>query len=110
MQRLRYLLRLAFLVALAAHPAQAACTVADPTGTPLNVRDAPNGSIVGALPNGLEVEQLEEHRLGAKTWIRVSVDGAPRGWVFGAYVICSGDDGDIDSQKSAPMRPRASPN
>jgi hypothetical protein len=31
------------------------CTVSDPTGTPLNVRSRPNGSIVGALHNGVTV-------------------------------------------------------
>ncbi len=86
----------------------AACTVADPTGTPLNLREEPNGTIVGTLPNGFEVEPLEERRLGTKKWIRVAVDGAPRGWVFGAYVVCR-TDGD-DSLKAAPMHPRAAPN
>jgi hypothetical protein len=34
------------------------CRVMDPTGTPLNVRVAPNGQIVGALPNGLLVSVI----------------------------------------------------
>ena len=28
------------------------CKVTDPTGTPLNVRSAPNGKIIGTLANG----------------------------------------------------------
>ncbi|MBE9146522.1 SH3 domain-containing protein [Planktothrix mougeotii] len=28
------------------------CTVADPTGTPLNVRQKPNGKVIGSLKNG----------------------------------------------------------
>lgn len=29
------------------------CTVADPTGTPLAIRDAPRGSKTGSLANGV---------------------------------------------------------
>lgn len=88
--------------------AQAACSVADPTGTPLNLRETPNGDIIGTLPNGLIVEVLEEQRFGSKIWLRVAVDAAPRGWVFGAYVRCA--DAEADTMKSAPMRPRVAPN
>jgi len=108
MRKTLYRLGLVLLAAFPANLVQAACTVADPTGTPLNVRDGPNGMIIGTLPNGYQVEQLEERRLGEKTWIRVSVDGSPRGWVFGAYVICNA--GSVESLKSAPMHPRAAPN
>lgn len=31
------------------------CRVTDPTGTPLNLRDAPNGAVVGSIRNGLVV-------------------------------------------------------
>ena len=31
------------------------CKVTDPTGTPLNVRDTPNGKKVGTLRNGTKV-------------------------------------------------------
>ncbi len=103
-----YRLGLASISILSANLAHAACTIADPTGTPLNVRDAPNGAIVGTLPNGFLVEPIEERRLGSKTWLRVAVDGSPRGWVFGAYVTCESEDG--DSMKAAPMHPRAAPN
>lgn len=108
MRRALYRLGLVLLTALLPNLAQAACSVADPTGTPLNVRDAPNGAIIGTLPNGFLVDPLEERRLGAKKWIRVAVDGSPRGWVFGAYVFCQSDGG--DSMKSAPMHPRTAPN
>jgi uncharacterized protein YraI len=108
MRKALYRLGLALMASLLTNLAQAACTVADPTGTPLNVRDAPNGAIIGTLPNGFLVEPLEERRLGAKKWIRVAVEGTPRGWVFGAYVICESDD--ADSLKSAPMHPRSAPN
>lgn len=32
-----------------------ACTVDDPTGTPLNVRATPGGKVFGSLPNGTRV-------------------------------------------------------
>ena len=35
------------------------CKVTDPTGTPLNVRDSPNGKIVGTLANGVLVAIVE---------------------------------------------------
>jgi uncharacterized protein YgiM (DUF1202 family) len=31
------------------------CTVADPTGTPLNIREEPNGKILGTWDNGVRV-------------------------------------------------------
>lgn len=35
------------------------CIVTDPTGTPLNVRNVPNGRVVSTLENGTEVH-IEE--------------------------------------------------
>ena len=58
----------------AAAPAIAAedlCRVMAPTGTPLNVRVAPNGGIVGTLNNGLLVAVVET---------RNDADGRP--WAF----------------------------
>ncbi len=75
---------------LAASPALAAgeCLVDDPTGTPLNVRSAPNGPILTTLPNGARVEVLEETKHGGKRWLFVSLAGERLGWIFGAYVVC----------------------
>jgi hypothetical protein len=39
--------------------AEEVCKVTDPTGTPLNVRDVPNGRIINQLKNGKEVYILE---------------------------------------------------
>ena len=46
----------AFVLPAASCPAPAVCVVADPTGTPLNVRSAPNGTILGALHNDTPVQ------------------------------------------------------
>ena len=60
-----------------------ACTVADPSGTPLNVRKGPNGPIVGALNNGILV--VIRGRRG--DWVNVVPHEAPgkSGWVWREY-------------------------
>ena len=76
----------AAILAAAVTPAFAAgeCVVDDPTGTPLNVRSAPNGPIVTTLRNGTRLEVIEETRIGAKRWLFVSLGGERLGWIFGA--------------------------
>ncbi|QCI63486.1 peptide-binding protein [Phreatobacter stygius] len=77
-----------------AAPAQAQsdrCRVMDPTGTPLNVRDAPNGAVLGAVRNGTLVTRVrsgEDNR--GRPWVYV-VDresGKPMGWVIREFVAC----------------------
>ena len=46
----------ALLIAASAH---AGCIVADPSPTPLNVRTAPNGAIIGTLENGQAVTIID---------------------------------------------------
>jgi uncharacterized protein YraI len=72
-------------------PAQTRCRVMDPTGTPLNMRTGPNGTIVGTLPNGTLVT-VTDHTVDAKgrPWVHV-VDldtGEPYGWVFREFIAC----------------------
>ncbi|MCE4222712.1 SH3 domain-containing protein [Methylobacterium sp. C25] len=79
---------------LAAAGAQAAeCRVTDPTGTPLNVRTAPNGRVVGTLVNGQRVSVLERRMIGGKAWVYVGdveLGDQPIGWVFREFVSCYG--------------------
>ena len=73
------------------------CTVADPTGTPLNIRLSPNGPVVGTAKNGTELAFVEHREVDGKLWALVErfeagelaadFDGA---WVFGAYLDCEG--------------------
>jgi hypothetical protein len=67
------------------------CTVTDPTGTPLNVRDGPNGTITGTLSNGAAVTIAESKVAdNGKPWVKV-VDAEtvrPIGWVFREFVSC----------------------
>jgi hypothetical protein len=67
------------------------CKVTDPTGTPLNVRDSPNGKIVGTLANGALVAIVD--RQGRRQWQALGqiVDAKtkqPIGWVFREFVSC----------------------
>lgn len=66
------------------------CKVTDPTGTPLNVRVAPQGKVVGKLPNGAQVQMIETgNDAGGRLWARISrMDGRPVGWVYREFVSC----------------------
>lgn len=90
----------ALLLSLAATsaPAQSpgpteSCHVADPTGTPLNLRSGPNGRLLGALQNGLPVgvvEQVLDDR--GRPWVFITGrDGTTLGWVFREYLSCPSD-------------------
>jgi len=72
--------------------AQTACRVKDPTGTPLNVRTAPNGGhIVTALGNGTPVSIMTRDTDNAgRLWVYVanSISGNQLGWVFRRYITC----------------------
>lgn len=71
---------------------QPVCTVVDPTGTPLNVRAGPNGQILSTLRKGSVVEFIEHQEHQGKRWALVARYGEAWGWVFGAYLNCSGSD------------------
>ncbi|MCB1540618.1 MAG: peptide-binding protein [Rhodoblastus sp.] len=66
------------------------CFVADPTGTPLNVRDRPYGRILGALANGAAVRKMESTTdRDGRVWSFVAPLGPGRsGWVYREYISC----------------------
>ena len=70
--------------------AQAVCVVADPTSTPLNVRVAPNGTILGALNNGTRVSILNiVTDRGGERWALIAPLGpGKRGYVFRSFLDC----------------------
>jgi ribosomal protein S28E/S33 len=70
--------------------AQERCRVTDPTGTPLNVRSAPNGLVTGQLRNGQIVRLAETARdERGRAWAFVhDRAGDPIGWVFREFVSC----------------------
>lgn len=97
---------LVIAIAAAADAGAAGCIVADPTGTPLNVRAEPKGRILSILENGIAVQVTDETWVGGKRWVRVSADDGTRGWVFADYLDCMTVE---NLRKSAPMRPRQAP-
>lgn len=76
-------------------PVQAAkvCKITDPTGTPLNVRDQPNGRVINAVKNGREVniEAITNDSKG-RPWAKVGgyYKGEYRiwGWVLREFISC----------------------
>ena len=71
--------------------AQERCLVADPTGSPLNVRATPNGRIVEGLRNGVVLTIVDLTSDRGKTWAYVARAGesAPIGWVFRDFLNCA---------------------
>jgi hypothetical protein len=60
------------------------CTVTDPTGTPLNIRNAPNGQVVGKIRNGKKVKMLSlAFDDQGKPWVNIG-----RGWVLREFISC----------------------
>lgn len=97
MNALRLLVALTFPLLATPVLAQSAgrtCVVADPSGTPLNVRLAPNGRIVDELANGTWVYIDDIRRDQGKAWAYVAESnaagrvGLPIGWVFRDYLNC----------------------
>ena len=75
------------------------CKVTDPTGTPLNVRDTPNGKKVGTLRNGTKVIMTGDSTDSkGRSWALVYWKGGQRlkgssgadneGWVIREYISC----------------------
>lgn len=83
----------ASLVALTATGAfaQSRCKVMDPTGTPLNIRTAPNGEIIGKAANGALVTIIDRATDGrGRGWVYVAhrASGEPLGWVYREFIAC----------------------
>jgi hypothetical protein len=79
---------------IAAAPAEAQsprCRVMDPTGTPLNVRDQPNGVIIGSVRNGRLVTRLrssQDERGRPWSYVADRDTGEPLGWVYREFIAC----------------------
>lgn len=67
----------------------ATCTVNDPSGTPLNVRTRPMGSIRGGFHNGSTVFLRDGTTYRGKKWVKVDPAGEGKsGWVNRQYLDC----------------------
>lgn len=73
--------------------AESVCKIADPTGTPLNVRDQPNGRVINTLRNGREV-YIEDTTIDnqGRSWVKIGgyYNDTYRlwGWVFRDFLSC----------------------
>lgn len=67
------------------------CRITDPTGTPLNLRMDPDGTLLGTIDNG-HLVRVTAHAAGArgKPWVLIADlgTGEPFGWVFREYISC----------------------
>lgn len=105
MKTLLVIVLFAVAVLLSAHVSASAqdrgmtrCTVADPTGTLLNVRSSPNGKrIVSKLKNGASVflDKYGDYAQG-REWALVRSTGKkvnkPLGWVLSEFLECGAAD------------------
>lgn len=71
--------------------AQSRCAVTDPTGTPLNIRETPNGEIIGRVTNGAGIRVMNtsfDER--GRPWALISPRGRNHvvGWVYREFVSC----------------------
>ncbi|MEN5082725.1 SH3 domain-containing protein [Bosea sp. TWI1241] len=81
------------LTGLTASPAlaQNRCAVTDPTGTPLNIRETPNGDIIGRVRNGAGVRVVNSgHDERGRPWVLISPRGSAHivGWVYREFISC----------------------
>jgi uncharacterized protein YraI len=65
------------------------CMVSDPTGTPLNMRESPNGRILGTLRNGSFVTMRDVVEVRGKRWAEIATS-RPGGtaYVLREFVSC----------------------
>lgn len=64
------------------------CKIADPTSTPLNLRDN-EGKIIGSLTNGLIVSVIKNRQDNrGRPWALVSTQDGKKGWVYREYLSC----------------------
>jgi len=66
------------------------CSVTDPTGTPLNIRAAPQGQVIATIENGILVSIIESSTdAKGKSWAHVAdKNRRPLGWVYREFVTC----------------------
>jgi len=81
--------------------AQERCLVTNPIGGPLEVSLAPNGRIIGVVPNGTLVKVIDRSTQKGKDWVYVELIATQirLGWVFREFLNC--DHGLKDAQQAA---------
>jgi hypothetical protein len=69
------------------------CIVADPTGTPLNIRMSPNGKIVATARQGTRIQVFEgeekyDDRNRAWYFVALPTSSAPDGYALAQFIRC----------------------
>jgi hypothetical protein len=67
------------------------CRVMDPTGTLLNARTAPYGTVLGTLQNGMLVSIIDaSNDQQGRSWVYIASYDTRQaiGWVFREYIAC----------------------
>jgi hypothetical protein len=86
------------------------CIVADPTGTPLNIRSMPNGPILGALYNGVTVLVLKVVNVNGKQWAQifpeVPTNKTKPEYVYFNYLNCDTVHGQFRVDPNPPIYPK----
>lgn len=92
-------------------PAYGQCLVSDPTGTPLNVRQIPNGRIVTSLKRGtavakahLDISPVFPDKTATDSkgnvWQYIHSGSSIEGWVLADFLFCDGTTRDSGSERS----------
>jgi hypothetical protein len=86
---IRAILATAILAASLGAASADSCMISDPTGTPLNVRESPNGRVVGTLRNGSFVTMRDVVEVRGKRWAELA-SSRPGGtvYVLREYISC----------------------
>ena len=90
--------------------ASQSCYVNDPTGTPLNVREIPNGAVVDTLTNGTSLHVIgTQQDTRGRDWALITRPGEDRaiGWAFHDYIACPSTQ--VAQTPTQPAQPPSQP-
>jgi hypothetical protein len=82
----RFLLISAFAILSTGAAAQSRCIVTDPTGTPLNARSRPTGTIPGAVHTGLAADRDRDQQ--GRRWVFAVPQQGQAGWGYREFISC----------------------
>ena len=90
--------------------ASQSCYVNDPTGTPLNVREIPNGAVVDTLTNGTSLHVIgtqQDTRGRDRALITRPGEDRAIGWAFHDYIACPSTQ--VAQTPTQPAQPPSQP-
>jgi peptidoglycan hydrolase-like protein with peptidoglycan-binding domain len=84
------------------------CTVADPSGSPLNIRATPAGDLRATIPNGRLVDIVQNGSDDrGRPWSLITNNGEQRalGWVYQPYLNCGSSQPPTDQAQTVAQAP-----